>query len=220
MKRLLPFLILLFAASAYATPSKAKWVRQIYLGADNDYFYALRIERDYPGSHYQWRQSDYLTSSTLENDNIVTRKTLLRTVEHRVKDIDAREMQWERIDHAAPGTPDVQQFMLERGIDYDFPRHTLYDRISPIDGFVISGDGLMLVKEDARTILLPMDELKKKLEQPTFGYYEGAIHAGPHFIFQDYYLIQIQYGMPSGEIDFIESFVAIPKEAVEEALKQ
>lgn len=109
-------LALVCTVQVWATPGSSTWKRQVLVGCNYSHFYSYLIERNQPGSYYE-----YFDTLSLAQYAITTGELVKQTVIRKTHYIDPyAEENW--MAEEQQQTPfDLNKYLFENQIEYAFP---------------------------------------------------------------------------------------------------
>jgi hypothetical protein len=195
--------ILFLSTSAPGTPGKATWTRVIFLGANETHYCTEFIEREQPGSYYDYTDRTYLCKYALK-DNALVEKHLLRVTVYRDTTTFGN---WRHRDTLR--TPlNVEKYLVENDIPYVFPSDQLEDC-----KLILNWRGLFLKIGWKTTRLVSSTDFEKiapGMTMDSLGY--GHPKVINYYKAFSHYFFLIQYGEANYDGSFEQAIIPVPKE--------
>lgn len=192
-----------------ATPSKAKWVRKIFIGFDNDSYYCLSIEWDQPGSYYEY--TDYVYFCKHNNDGTLVERTLLRKIYNKRELNEDLSEEW-IVEEKIKSPINLERYLIENNIYYMFPSDCLNKfKIS------FSKKGMFLEYGDRKELLLSKRDLEKWIQD--YKYLIDEIRVVEYYKSEQYFYFIIQYGSRVYDANFIQDIIVVNSSKVEEVVE-
>ncbi|MDI6786611.1 MAG: hypothetical protein QMD92_07875 [bacterium] len=201
----LTLVLLLACTLVYATPSPATWVRKIFIGYDENFYYCLSIERNQPGSYFKY--NDHVFFCKYKNNGTITKKILLRETHHQ----DTTPLgigSWTHKEKIKSPF-ELETYLIENHIFYAFPSDNLRSY-----NIVFDEDGMTLKKEKNKILLIGSNELNKYIK----GYVKN-MKVVEYYESKNYFYFVVKYGLGCYDADFCQAIVPINLSIIREAEK-
>jgi len=202
---MLTLMLLLISSSIYATPDPATWTRKIFIGHDENFYYCLSIERQYPRSYHEY--TDFAFFSKYSNNGTLTEKILLREIEHFQEDANPPWLHKEQIKDPM----NLESLLIKNNLFYDFPSDEL-------NGYNISFEekGIFIEGGKKKVLLINANDLGDYI-----NYYENEVGWNmklvEYYEGEGYFYFITQYGLSWGDTDFCQTIIPISSSIIRKA---
>lgn len=192
-------LMLTIVATSKATPTKAIWKREIFIGYNNDSYFSYLIERNQPGSYYGFSDYVFLCKYTIKEEEVIVEKILIRKTVHSDTTCEGT---WAHIEEIKE-PPNVENYLIQNHLFWVFPSDYL-------DAYklILHKDGLFVERNKKKELLMDSNNLEKYAKRykemvdgnsKVVSYHRGA----------KYFYFVIQYGSECYDSDFYQSIVVV-----------
>lgn len=203
---LLSLVLIFLAAQSWASPDKSQWRRMTLLGTNQQHYYAYVVERENPGSYYEYTVRSQIEKYHIKTNRLIT-ATIIRETSYSLP--DPEKPKWTQVDKTLPSV-DLGAYLKQENIDASFPETWKRDM-----GIAYTKGGLYLQRGTKKVLLRQLGASRLVEDEET--------RLASLFVNQGYAFLVVQQGHLNMDTDSVQKIlpvaVKVYKKAVHDLFK-
>jgi hypothetical protein len=191
-----------------ATPAPGFWERIIFIGSNDEYYYCLSIQREYPSSYFYYSERVYLKKYQFDG-KLVENIPLRYTSYYHDPNLDQKEWTWEVKDTISTEM-NIMQYLIKEKVHFAFPSHELEQyELSIVPNY------FLIKSKQKQVILADIQYLENFFHGQTLQDDEGGGKVLEYYVDKKNFYFKIEMGdIESRDMYWQQAIIPVPKETV------
>ncbi|MFA5857652.1 MAG: hypothetical protein WC955_01145 [Elusimicrobiota bacterium] len=196
-----------------ATPDKATWKREIFIGYNETHYFSYLIARDQPGLYYTYTDITYLCKYPINSRKVEEKILVRRIIYKELYDEKKNTRTWQHQEEIQ-NPINTEEYLLKNNVCYAFPDSSL---LNP-NQVMINKDGMFLQGKTKKVILLTPKQLQNYMDVEKLDYSQARIETC--YNNETFYFFIVLYGDCCYDTDWLQTIIIIDSSEIENAMHQ